>query len=137
MMTGQAIMTLPHSRPKVHRPPIRVASGQQRPVLGLLLGVALGLWLLSSLRAGGPDPVAEMTEMKTAIEPAQRVEQPQSQQAVVAKTADTIVIQGDNQAIIGQMARIPVYSKGSAEVQTVTNLDKEDGKELLSIVNRY
>jgi hypothetical protein len=136
-MSSQAIMTLPLSRPKVHRPPaLRDGAPDRRPLLLLVAGVSL-LALAISKVSSAPQQIeqaAPMTEMKTAIEQAQSVE---PTPAAPAKSSDTIVIEEGNQAIIGQMARIPTQNKTATDIRTVTSLDKEDGKELLSIVNKY
>ncbi len=130
-MPSQAIMTMPLSRPKVHRPPVFRGDARGKRPLAVFLATGLTVLLLASWMSNQRH---DFTEMKTQIEPAQRVESTQPQ---MVKQSDTIVIKEGNQAIIGQLARIPVQNKAAPEVQTVTSLDKEDGKELLSIVNKY
>lgn len=49
----------------------------------------------------------------------------------------TIILQGKNESIIGQMARIPLESEQITEIKSVSEVDNSTGRELLSIINKY
>lgn len=49
----------------------------------------------------------------------------------------TIVIKDDKQAIVGQMAKIPSQNQQITEIKSVSNVDNNIGRELLSIVGKY
>ncbi len=127
-------MILPHSRPKVHRPPLGSAS---RPPLvraktaAVVLSLALLILIIKSY-----SPPHYTTEMTAEIAPAQHVD-PAREKNEVRTSPDMVVIKDANQAIIGQMTRIPVPTQPSGDIKTVTHVDNASGKELLSIVNRY
>lgn len=114
----------------MHRLPALRRSARPHISPFLWLGAAaLALGALGSLGFSREEAV----EVSTQIEPVRRVQDTQK-----AASADTIVIKDDRQTIVGQMARIPVIeNKNGGDIRTVTNLDKNSGKELLSIVNKY
>ncbi len=49
----------------------------------------------------------------------------------------TIILQGKNEAIIGQMARIPAESEPITEIKSASDVDNSAGRDLLSIINKY
>ena len=49
----------------------------------------------------------------------------------------TIILQGKNEAIIGQMARIPTENEQITEIKSASEVDNKAGRELLSIINKY
>ena len=49
----------------------------------------------------------------------------------------TIILQGKNEAIIGQMARIPLENEPITEIKSASEVDNSAGRELLSIINKY
>lgn len=49
----------------------------------------------------------------------------------------TIILQGQNEAIIGQMARIPLENEQITEIKSASEVDNSAGRELLSIINKY
>ena len=47
-------------------------------------------------------------------------------------------LQGDkSDAIVGQMARIPAENEQITEIKSVSDIDKDSGRELLSIISKY
>jgi hypothetical protein len=54
-----------------------------------------------------------------------------------ASLGKTIVLQGQNDAIIGQMARIPASNEQIVEIKSPQDVDNSAGRELLSILNKY
>ncbi|MBY0406780.1 MAG: hypothetical protein K2Q01_03750, partial [Rickettsiales bacterium] len=54
-----------------------------------------------------------------------------------ASQGQTIVLQGQNEAIIGQMARIPMENEQITEIKPASDVDNGAGRELLSIINKY
>jgi hypothetical protein len=49
----------------------------------------------------------------------------------------TIILQGGNDSIIGQMARIPLENEPITEIKSASDIDNHAGRELLSIINKY
>ncbi len=49
----------------------------------------------------------------------------------------TINLQGKNESIVGQMARIPLENEQITEIKSVSDIDNSAGRELLSIINKY
>lgn len=53
------------------------------------------------------------------------------------KVAKTIVLEGNNGTIVGQMARIPLENEQITEIKPLQDIDNVAGRELLSIINKY
>lgn len=123
------------SRPKIHRPPVfsppARGAGQRlrRPMLlgaGLVLSCAGLLALVSGfttlldkqIKTGQPMIPAEDTVVEVA-----------SQQKVY--------IDDGGQSIVGQMMRMPLDDHPAAEVETMSEVDRREGQELLSIVSQH
>ncbi len=48
-----------------------------------------------------------------------------------------IVLKGDSEAIIGQLAKIPAEHEHITEIKAVSEIDSNAGRELLSIISKY
>ena len=56
---------------------------------------------------------------------------------VDTRRGDTIILQGQNEQIIGQMARIPMENEQITEIRPASDVDNGAGRELLSIISKY
>ncbi len=128
-------MTLPLSRPKIHRLP----AASRRPAAVLPPAVIIAL-LLATLVFGvsvnramfGPSSANAVAET-----PAYMAETHAGLDAPAAEAADTIVIKGENQAIVGQLAKIPMQNQQITGITSVSNVDKGGNRDLLSIIGKY
>mgnify|MGYP006888296259 CR=1 FL=1 len=119
------------SRPKVHRLPAlpKRKAAKSLPSTGLLLMALVGITALAlnqQLQYGQAS--AHVAPEANAISASTVSDQ---------KTDNSIVIQGQNNAIVGQMAKIPSQSQKISEIKTVSNVDNSGGRDLLSIINKY
>ena len=119
------------SRPKVHRLPAlpKRKAAKSLPSTGLLLMALVGITALAlnqQLQYGQAS--AHVAPEASAISASTVSDQ---------KTDNSIVIQGQNNAIVGQLAKIPSQSQKISEIKTVSNVDNSGGRDLLSIINKY
>ncbi len=96
--------------------------------------VSLALYHISALpRFGGHQ---ENRVNAQAASPAPAVQEAMVTQEVPEKSP-LIVITGDAGTIVGQMARIPAENEQVTEIKSPSEVDKETGRELLSIIGKY
>src|SRR5581483_9918244 len=60
-----------------------------------------------------------------------------AQAALPAEKPPTILLRGQSEAIIGQMAKIPAENEPVIETKAVSEVDNSAGRELLSIISKY
>lgn len=60
-----------------------------------------------------------------------------AQAAVSAEKAPTILLRGQSEAIIGQMAKIPAENEPVIEMRAASEVDNNASRELLSIISKY
>jgi hypothetical protein len=143
IMSHQAAVSAPLSRPKIHRFPAAASRPSKFAFHPLLwrTGVAIGafavviamiahLMTLSSsgnLSLAGTLSAASMpvANAMAAVEPIEK------------QNGNTIVISGKSGTIVGQMARIPAQNEQITEVKPVTEVDNRGGRDLLSIIGKY
>jgi hypothetical protein len=53
------------------------------------------------------------------------------------KEEKTILLKGQTESIVGQMAKIPVQNEQITEIKAITDIDNSAGHELLSIISKY
>lgn len=53
------------------------------------------------------------------------------------KGTKTIMIQGKNEVIVGQLTKIPAQNEQITEVKSASEVDNNAGRELLSIISKY
>lgn len=131
-------MTVPLSRPKIHRlpaAPSRDLKKTQPLSVSVLFALAAGLVAITANHMIAKDYTANpaMADAPEMLPVTPTLANP----APSEKSSSTIVIKGQEGSIIGQMAKIPVQNLPITEVNTVSNVDKTSGRELLSIVNKY
>ena len=133
-MSQQAVISLPLSRPKVHRLPSAAPRTSKKftyfsiVFAAILLLVLMGMLLNRMIfNISTTVPVPEMIPMKPSL----------ATPVVPDKEADTIVITDESQAIVGQLTKIPAQNQQITGIKSVSNLDKKDGKELLSIIKSH
>ncbi len=54
-----------------------------------------------------------------------------------AEQDKTIVIQGKTDAIVGQMTKFPATDEQGSEIKTISKVDNNTGRALLSIISKY
>jgi hypothetical protein len=148
-MGSNDTVTLSVSRPKIHRPPSFLSEKKRRNSyqlpslvrgvrLGLLLAVAsLALFIASRMIT---TPNATVTVAATRLEPSAgdaMAMLPQAQIEQARRKGKTIMIEGKNGTIVGQLAKIPSENGGISEISTVSDVDNRAGRELLSIISKY
>ncbi len=150
---GNDVVTLPVSRPKIHRLPASLSSPEPRyslrsfriargvRMLGLLVVVSVALFIGS--RLSGPSSIggdATVTVAAARLSPASgdaMASIPDIQTLNPDGTSKTIHIEGKSEAIVGQLARIPSENSNLSDIKTVSEVDNRAGRELLSIISKY
>jgi len=137
-MSQEAVMTVPLSRPKIHRLPAAPSRHSKKPAqvnVPLLIALALGVTLIAASHLISKDYTSNpaMADAPDALPMSSTF----ANNAASDKSSSTIVIKGQDGSIVGQMAKIPAQNQPITEVKTVSNVDKGNGRELLSIVNKY
>jgi hypothetical protein len=144
------------SKPKIHRfppkPPRKSAqtpSVEKKPGKSGWFVLAAATVLLTTITfivlIGSPGPGRSRQDMRESIvtEPIKADVSPLAIQGAVASPLSpeeqekTIVIQEGGDAIVGQMAKLPPTSQSPSEIETISKVDKQAGRELLSIINKY
>lgn len=102
----------------------------------LLVTVSAALFVTSRLLTspGNGNAVLEVAHLEPSAGDAM-ASIPQMQ--AVTANSQTIHIKGNQQAIIGQLARIPSESGNISDIKTVSEVDNRAGRELLSIISKY
>lgn len=131
----------PGSRPKVHRLPAPRKSTRKHIApqlfgLGFVAAATLAGWI--GLNFYQPEQVNSSVShnigtagfMPSVSEAAASTLSPE-------KDNKTIVIQSNNDTIVGQMAHIPAQNEQITEVKTASDIDNNAGRELLSIISKY
>lgn len=151
-MMSEAIVAAPLSRPKIHRLPALAAGGRdplaanQKALalsvgaLALLTVVAYTADKLAYRPAHEPVPVAAEEPAIPEIAPSDALEPPDIAQlapAAPAQQVQTIVIEGQDGGIVGQMAKIPDKNARIGDIESVSAQGGHTGAELLGIINRY
>jgi hypothetical protein len=145
-MNAQSIVSTTSSpKPKVFRlPPVAAAPVKQpksRSISllywgGLLLILAL-IWpvsyAFSSLSRNVPLGQAAHESLEGILQPPVA----DAQASVPAEKPPTILLRGQSEAIIGQMAKIPAENEPIVETKAVSKVDNNAGRELLSIISKY
>jgi hypothetical protein len=60
-----------------------------------------------------------------------------AQASIAAEKPPTILLRGQSEAIIGQMAKIPAENEPVIETRAISAVDNNAGRELLSIISKY
>lgn len=84
-----------------------------------------------------PVPVASLTPPKPLSGDYQGVISEAHASGLPEDPNKTIVLKGDNQVIVGRMAKIPAQSEQITEIKNISNVDNDAGRELLSIISKY
>lgn len=148
-MQPTPVLSSPGSRPKVHRlpsglfppapelPPSFFSRLWQRKhgvyAATIIMSTVMLVWLVQGFSSMISQKVSDMAGAETGLS------SPISgaYAASEARELESIVINADSQTIVGQMARMPDYQAAPAEVQTMSDVDKEGNRELLSIISKY
>ena len=130
-------------KPKVFRLPPAAPSKslkpQQLPSIGYLWRLGAALLVLGVLWPAATVFFAHDVS-KTSAEPTLEGILPpvsDAQAAAPGEKLPTILLRGQSEAIIGQMARIPVENEPIIEMQAVSTVDNNAARELLSIISKY
>lgn len=131
------------SRPKVNRPP---AFLQPKPrtnsyVKMLVRGLAIAAVLLIAVAVIEKTAhLAKKTETANApasAESAGMLSPSIGDAQAYSGPGKTFVLQGGSETIVGQMARIPAENEQITELKSVSDIDNDAGRELLSIISKY
>lgn len=129
-------MTLPLSRPKVHRLPVAPVRYSYNyglwgfAVASILVLLSGGIIISQAIFKGlSSMDMAQEAPTSMAATPAEAVKSDAS--------SDTIIIRDEKQAIVGQLARIPAQNQQITGIKSVSNVDNAASPELLSIVGKY
>ena len=144
-MTSDAILSPALSRPKIHRRPSLPPAPQKVPMpfnmgsgMVFLVGLVL-LAVVANLMFGSSSEETQVANVPVAEEA--EVIAPREMALAGAleekSPGNVIVIKGEDAAIVGQMAKIPTRNEQITEIKAVSNIDKNAGRELLSIINKY
>ncbi len=140
------------SKPKIHRLPAKPARQGARKtrvtekragwfVLTAAAALLAAITFAALIGSPGPALHAQRQEAggKVHIEPMRADVSPLSISEAEASPLqqNTIVIQGKDEAIVGQMAKIPAASRAPGEIESISKVDKQAGRELLSIISKY
>ena len=140
--------SISHStRPKVHRlpasvvrpkPVLSIVTPQEEPkkakigwllaALPMALALAAGGWTLTRHK-GLSGSITVGTPITTAVLP--------DAAGDASGQKDTIILQGDADAIVGQLVKIPAENEHITEIKSVSEIDNNAGRELLSIISKY
>ena len=139
-MNSEAVMSAPISRPKIHRLPGNASSSARKRfplkvpafnrhswALMILALVLVGVYMVSAERL---ENTAKNTLQAPISDAMAHVPAPDEQ-------GDTIVLTGQKGTIVGQMAKIPAKNEQITEIETVSEVDKGDKQDLLSIVGQH
>lgn len=135
-MYAKAIVEFPLSRPKIHRLPAsllprRDTHGARQVIYGLGFLVAL------TFLAFATDRLAH----RNAAFPETGQETPQTSEAPRSLTSrsqnQTIILTGEKEGIVGQLAKIPAQNQQMSEIKTISEVDNRAGRELLGIISKY
>jgi hypothetical protein len=155
LMNSASMTQTLHTRPKVFRPPAAlfaepVASDDMpRSPLSLVFPLGAGALLIAifliaishqspapkALTAQNAGPDMTLAEPRIILSPP--VAEAVTASLPVEKQGKIIALQGQSGAIIGQMAKIPSENEQITEIRPVSEVDKNAGRELLSIVSKY
>ena len=155
IMISEAIVGTSLSRPKIHRLPASVL-GRRDPlaanqkaiaasvaVLGVLTIIA---YMADKLIYRNNDQPAQEKQVQAAAPeipeevPDETLVTPDIAQLApssAVRQVQTIVITGQDEGIVGQMAKIPGRNAQIGEIESVSGIDNRTGPELLGIVNKY
>lgn len=133
-------ISLPASRPKVHRLPPKPGLSPTHSAMMTVLGYGKAAKLLFTF--------ASLATLSALLGLAARdISWLGREQAPVVERADiaaasgasgsTIVLKSQEGTIIGQMAKMPPQIQGTVAIGAVSAVDNSQGQELLSIINRY
>jgi hypothetical protein len=140
-MNNKDIASRTVTRPKVHRLPAPVV--HTKPMLSLVSSrpqvkkhsfAALTVGLMALVGIGG---ALAMVGHKNALVGSITIGTPVTT-AVLASSPDTIMLQGDDaDKIVGQLVKIPAENEHITEIKSVSEIDNNAGRELLSIISKY
>jgi hypothetical protein len=159
-MSAEAVVSISLSRPKIHRLPAatpthhtyihrfkgRVRSIISRRVLFMTSGALVSMVVLAVLLNGFVSMLAyhiNALPQFASVSGANASllqgfgDAMASPSASSAKQGKTIIITSDNGSIVGQMAQIPDRMETPGNIKTMSDIDKNTGRELLSIVDKY
>ena len=152
-MSSQDLVSIPLPKPKIFRPPPALAdyapkqskpvrSGKKWRLIALLVLLGL-LW----------PPLQKATAYFTSHNDTKNADMQQgdhdglagvlqppvddAQASVLSDKSPTIMLRGQSEGIVGQMARIPSGSVPIVEMRAASNIDNNTARELLSIVSKY
>jgi len=132
----------PHtsSRPKIHRLPNLPPPAPSRRILinyPLLLSclAALGLLVMAQLhKRSSSDPADSISNASDILPP---VSDAQASVPSFDQPGQTMRFQDKDEVIIGRLARIPAQNEQITEIKPISEVDKDAGRELLSIISKY
>jgi hypothetical protein len=143
-MYAEAIVEAPLSRPKIHRVPVSVMDARKKQQSRRHALFTAGFLTTITLLSYGTDRLVHSRsyeELGIVVRHETEVQPVAADNAELApaseKQSQTIVITGENDGIVGQLARIPAQNQQITEIKTISEVDNQAARELLGIISKY